>query len=250
MDARRVHRLDPSGVGGALGLPWRVGASSDGRVARRLSDEVKHERVTLEDQLKNLTLIAGNPKQVIEKLRIYLEETRPSILALWGNDGRISHADSMSYIKLMGQEVLPACAKSVRNWDSTVLSTLTLRSAALTRTSNRRLRPRKLAGRHKIKFALRGSRLPPRRTRTWPWFRSRYPTEFLGFSVFLCLRAACTFRKRIASEVRQCRQNPFANRLADRPTAMAGGMGAAFVAVALVDVIGVLEALAYESSRP
>ena len=37
-----------------------------------------------------------------------MEETRPSILALWGNDGRISHEDSMSYIRLMGQEVLPA----------------------------------------------------------------------------------------------------------------------------------------------
>src|SRR5271166_1405951 len=70
--------------------------------------KAKHERVTLEDQLRNLTLIAGNPKQVIEKLRIYMEETRPSIIALWGNDGRISHADSMNYIKLMGQEVLPA----------------------------------------------------------------------------------------------------------------------------------------------
>ena len=70
--------------------------------------KAKHERVTLEDQLRNLTLIAGNPKQVIEKLRIYLEETRPSIVALWGNDGRISHEDSLSYIRLMGQEVLPA----------------------------------------------------------------------------------------------------------------------------------------------
>ncbi len=95
---------------------WAAPSGYLGEWARRPMAELragyrtksKHERVTLEDQLKNLTLIAGNPKQVIEKLRIYLEETRPSILALWGNDGRISHADSMSYIKLMGQEVLPA----------------------------------------------------------------------------------------------------------------------------------------------
>ncbi len=95
---------------------WAAPSGYLGEWARRPMAELragyrtkgKHEKVTLEDQLKNLTLIAGTPKQVIEKLRIYLEETRPSIVALWGNDGKISHADSMSYIKLMGQEVLPA----------------------------------------------------------------------------------------------------------------------------------------------
>jgi len=95
---------------------WAAPSGYLGEWARRPMAELragyrtksKIERVTLEDQLKNLTLIAGTPKQVVEKLRIYMEETRPSIIALWGNDGRISHADSMSYIKLMGQEVLPA----------------------------------------------------------------------------------------------------------------------------------------------
>ena len=95
---------------------WAAPSGYLGEWARRPMAELragyrtkgKHERVTLEDQLKNLTLIAGTPKQVIEKLRIYLEETRPSIVSLWGNDGQISHEDSMSYIRLMGQEVLPA----------------------------------------------------------------------------------------------------------------------------------------------
>jgi alkanesulfonate monooxygenase SsuD/methylene tetrahydromethanopterin reductase-like flavin-dependent oxidoreductase (luciferase family) len=95
---------------------WAAPSGYLGEWARRPMAELragyrtkgKHERVTLEDQLRNLTLIAGTPKQVIEKLRIYMEETRPSIVALWGNDGQISHEDSMSYIKLMGQEVLPA----------------------------------------------------------------------------------------------------------------------------------------------
>ena len=61
-----------------------------------------------EKQLDAMALIAGTPKQVIEKLRIIVEETRPSILALWGNDGNVSHADSMSCIRLLGQEVMPA----------------------------------------------------------------------------------------------------------------------------------------------
>ena len=37
-----------------------------------------------------------------------MEETRPGILALYGNDGRISHEDSKTCIRLIGQEVLPA----------------------------------------------------------------------------------------------------------------------------------------------
>ena len=55
-----------------------------------------------------MALIAGTPKQVIEKLRVIVEETRPSILALWGNDGNVTHQDSMSCIRLLGQEVMPA----------------------------------------------------------------------------------------------------------------------------------------------
>ena len=45
---------------------------------------------------------------MVEKLRVILEETQPSILALWGNDGRVSHEDSKTCIRLLGQEVLPA----------------------------------------------------------------------------------------------------------------------------------------------
>ena len=48
------------------------------------------------------------PDQVVARLRTILEETRPSILALWGNDGSVNHEDSMDCIRLMGQEVMPA----------------------------------------------------------------------------------------------------------------------------------------------
>ena len=65
-------------------------------------------RASFEDHLKSLSIIAGTPKQVVEKLQVILEETQPSILALWGNDGRVSHEDSKSCIRLLGQEVLPA----------------------------------------------------------------------------------------------------------------------------------------------
>jgi alkanesulfonate monooxygenase SsuD/methylene tetrahydromethanopterin reductase-like flavin-dependent oxidoreductase (luciferase family) len=61
-----------------------------------------------EKQLAAMSIIAGTPKQVVEKLRIILEQTRPSILSLWGNDGKVTHDASMTCIRLMGQEVLPA----------------------------------------------------------------------------------------------------------------------------------------------
>src|SRR5213596_492442 len=65
-------------------------------------------RPSLEKQMEELMIIAGTPKQVIAKLRILLEETRPGILGLWGNDGTVTHADAKTCIRLLGQEVFPA----------------------------------------------------------------------------------------------------------------------------------------------
>jgi alkanesulfonate monooxygenase SsuD/methylene tetrahydromethanopterin reductase-like flavin-dependent oxidoreductase (luciferase family) len=61
-----------------------------------------------EDQIQNQQIIAGTPKTVIPKIRRLLEETRPSIVGFWANDGFVSHADTRSCIRLLGQEVLPA----------------------------------------------------------------------------------------------------------------------------------------------
>jgi alkanesulfonate monooxygenase SsuD/methylene tetrahydromethanopterin reductase-like flavin-dependent oxidoreductase (luciferase family) len=65
-------------------------------------------QTSFEQQLADLRIIAGTPEQVIGKLRQLLQETRPGILALWGNDGFVSQKDSLDCIRLMGQEVAPA----------------------------------------------------------------------------------------------------------------------------------------------
>src|SRR5258708_22467297 len=62
-------------------------------------------------------VIAGTPKQVIAKLRILLEETRPGILAFWGNDGTVSHADAKTCIRLLGTEVFPAVREMAKEFD-------------------------------------------------------------------------------------------------------------------------------------
>ncbi|MGE0540475.1 MAG: LLM class flavin-dependent oxidoreductase [Dehalococcoidia bacterium] len=54
------------------------------------------------------TFVWGTPDQVIEQLKVVLDNNRVGILGLWGNDGRIDHEDSMTCIRLLGQEVLPA----------------------------------------------------------------------------------------------------------------------------------------------
>lgn len=54
------------------------------------------------------TFIGGTPDHVIEQLKVVLRNNGVGILGLWGNDGRINHEDSMTCIRLMGQEVLPA----------------------------------------------------------------------------------------------------------------------------------------------
>jgi alkanesulfonate monooxygenase SsuD/methylene tetrahydromethanopterin reductase-like flavin-dependent oxidoreductase (luciferase family) len=74
-------------------------------------------RPALEKQLDELMVIAGTPKQVIAKLRLLLEETRPGILAFWGNDGTVSHADAKTCIRLLGQEVFPAVREMAKEFD-------------------------------------------------------------------------------------------------------------------------------------
>ena len=61
-----------------------------------------------EKQLDMGAIIAGTPDQVVARLRHILEETRPGILSLWGNDGAVSHQDSKRCIELLGKEVMPA----------------------------------------------------------------------------------------------------------------------------------------------
>ena len=68
-------------------------------------------RPALEKQLEELMIIAGTPKTVIAKLRILLQETRPGILAFWGNDGRVSHQDAKTCIRLLGQEGVSSGAR-------------------------------------------------------------------------------------------------------------------------------------------
>ena len=64
-----------------------------------------------------MMIIAGTPRQVIAKLRVLLEQTRPGIFAFWGNDGTVSHQDAKTCIRLLGQEVFPAVREMAKEFD-------------------------------------------------------------------------------------------------------------------------------------
>jgi len=72
---------------------------------------------SFEQQMADMRIIAGTPKTVVPKLRKILEETRPGILALWGNDGKVSQKDSLTCIRLMGQEVFPQIREIAKELD-------------------------------------------------------------------------------------------------------------------------------------
>jgi alkanesulfonate monooxygenase SsuD/methylene tetrahydromethanopterin reductase-like flavin-dependent oxidoreductase (luciferase family) len=63
---------------------------------------------SFEDQLASGVITAGTPGQVIDKLKVWLEETRPSMLFLYPNDGRLSDQKSLESVRILGTEVLPA----------------------------------------------------------------------------------------------------------------------------------------------
>jgi alkanesulfonate monooxygenase SsuD/methylene tetrahydromethanopterin reductase-like flavin-dependent oxidoreductase (luciferase family) len=74
-------------------------------------------RKTFEQQLADLQIIAGTPDQVVASLRTIMRETRPGIMAFWGNDGRMSQTDARTSIRLLGQEVMPALRETAKELD-------------------------------------------------------------------------------------------------------------------------------------
>jgi alkanesulfonate monooxygenase SsuD/methylene tetrahydromethanopterin reductase-like flavin-dependent oxidoreductase (luciferase family) len=74
-------------------------------------------RPSFEEQIRDNMIIAGRPETVIAKLRQVMEQTRPGIMSLWANDGFISQQDSLTCIRLLGQEVLPAMREAAKELD-------------------------------------------------------------------------------------------------------------------------------------
>ncbi len=70
--------------------------------------------VQLTQRRNERTFVWGTPDQVVEQLKIVLDNNPVGIMALWGNDGRISHEDSMDCIRLTGEYVIPEIREYAR----------------------------------------------------------------------------------------------------------------------------------------
>ena len=56
---------------------------------------------TFEEQVADTMIIAGTPDQVIERLKWLIEQTRPGIMGIWGNDGTVPKEDRRRCIELL-----------------------------------------------------------------------------------------------------------------------------------------------------
>ena len=96
--------------------PVGYGSRSDDPRFLRLREQVRSDPFRVggldgaayDSILDSKRWIIGSPDTVISQLREVLSFMRPGILAVWTNDGSISHEDTMRCLELMGQEVLPA----------------------------------------------------------------------------------------------------------------------------------------------
>jgi len=92
------------------GSPTGYGSRSNRKTLIEISNGRRPMNVapSLNTRRLERTFIWGTPDSVVKQLKEVLDNNRVGILALWGNDGNIDHKDSMTCIKLLGEEVVPA----------------------------------------------------------------------------------------------------------------------------------------------
>ena len=66
------------------------------------------KRMSYEKLQEVNNIIVGTPETVTRKLTHIIERLNPGYLHIYGNDGDMSHEDSMRSIELLGKEVIPA----------------------------------------------------------------------------------------------------------------------------------------------
>ena len=95
--------------------PVGYGSRSDDPRFLRLREQIRSDPFRVggldsahyDEILDSRRWIIGSPDTVVSQLREVLSYMRPGILAVWTNDGSISHQDTMRCLELMGEEVLP-----------------------------------------------------------------------------------------------------------------------------------------------
>ncbi len=72
-------------------------------------DEVRQKLLRAYDRAqKDLLMIVGSPKTVIEKIKLMLRVLRPGIFTVFNVQGPVGNEDRMTSMRLIAQEVIPA----------------------------------------------------------------------------------------------------------------------------------------------
>ena len=79
------------------------------KLRRPVGGDVQRESGMNYDQLREINnIVVGNPETVTRKLTEVIDRLNPGYLLIAGNDGTLSHQDTMRSIELLGKEVIPA----------------------------------------------------------------------------------------------------------------------------------------------
>ena len=66
------------------------------------------QSLSYEDLQEISNIVVGSPDTIIHKLRAVIERLNPGYLHIYGNEGDMSHGDTLRSIELLGREVIPA----------------------------------------------------------------------------------------------------------------------------------------------
>ena len=78
------------------------------RVQRARPQGAFGQSLSYEDLQEISNIVVGSPDTVIHKLRAVIERLNPGYLHIYGNEGDMSHGDTLRSIELLGREVIPA----------------------------------------------------------------------------------------------------------------------------------------------
>jgi alkanesulfonate monooxygenase SsuD/methylene tetrahydromethanopterin reductase-like flavin-dependent oxidoreductase (luciferase family) len=101
-----IRRLASRPSGGWLGMD-RSKLESTGRGEVDLDAQKAKIEATWQKQQRQLTMIAGTPDHVIERVKVIMRLLRPGVIFFSSAFGPVPHEERMSHLRLMGEHVLP-----------------------------------------------------------------------------------------------------------------------------------------------
>jgi alkanesulfonate monooxygenase SsuD/methylene tetrahydromethanopterin reductase-like flavin-dependent oxidoreductase (luciferase family) len=105
--AAAIRRLASRPRGGWLGVDRSKLEAPSGQDGHNLDEEKAKIQETWRRQQEQMTMLAGTPDQVIERIKLIMRLLRPGTLFLSAAFGVVSHEARMTNLRLLGEHVVP-----------------------------------------------------------------------------------------------------------------------------------------------